>query len=169
MAMKDYTDRELRELHERRENTFSVTLRGQRRHAILFEPYNISHTEYRVLALLLFSNGCEPSVIADKLMILRQTMTKVIDSLESKGYAERAEHPYDRRRVFINLLPEGKRIARELLCLESDYLERVDSQFTQEEMETYRSLSGRIQEARSSVMQEILAERAAKSEAALEA
>ena len=169
MAMKDYTDRELRELHERRENTFSVTLRGQRRHAILFEPYNISHTEYRVLALLFFSGGCEPSVIADKLMILRQTMTKVVDSLESKGYAVRTEHPYDRRKVFINLLPEGKRLARELLCLESDYLDRVDRQFTQEEMDTYRSLSARIQEARTSVMQEIVAERASEDKIALDA
>ena len=169
MAVKHYTDRELRELHEQRENTFSVTLRGQRRHAILFEPYNISHTEYRVLALLFFTGGCEPSVIADRLMILRQTITKVIDSLESKGYAERAEHPYDRRKVFINLLPEGKRVARELLCLESDYLDRVDRQFTQEEMDTYRSLSGRIQETRTAVMQAILAERAADIEAPLDA
>lgn len=169
MAVKHYTDRELRELHEQRENTFSVTLRGQRRHAILFEPYNISHTEYRVLALLFFTGGCEPSVIADRLMILRQTITKVIDSLESKGYAERAEHPYDRRKVFINLLPEGKRVARELLCLESDYLDRVDRQFTREEMDTYRSLSGRIQETRTAVMQAILAERAADIEAPLDA
>ena len=169
MARKNYTDRELRELHEQRENTFSVTLRGQRRHAILFEPYNISHTEYRVLALLFFSGGCEPSVIADQLMILRQTITKVIDSLESKGYAERTEHPYDRRKVFINLLPEGKRVARELLCLESDYLDRVDRQFTQEEMDTYRSLSGRIQETRTAVMQAIMAERAGDSKASLDA
>ena len=169
MAIRQYTDRELLELHERREQSFSVTLRGQRRHAILFEPYNISHTEYRVLALLFFSHGCEPSVIADKLMILRQTMTKVVDSLESKGYAVRTEHPYDRRKVFINLLPEGKRLARELLCLESDYLDRVDRQFTQEEMDTYRSLSARIQEARTSVMQEIVAERASEDKIALDA
>ena len=159
--MKHYTDRELKQLHEQRENTFSVTLTGQRRHAILFEPYNVSHTEYRALALLFFSNGCEPSVMADKLLILRQTMTKVIDSLEAKGYAERTVHPYDRRKLFINLLPEGKRIARELLCVESDYVARVDAQFTQEEMDTYRTLAGRIQQVREEVMQEILDERAA--------
>lgn len=161
MAIRQYTDRELLELHEQREQAFSVTLRGQRRHAILFEPYNVSHTEYRVLALLFFSNGGEPSVIADRLMVLRQTMTKVIDSLEAKGYAERTVHPHDRRKVFINLLPEGRRIARELLCLESDYLDRVDRQFTAEELETYRALSGRIQDARTAVMQEIMDERAA--------
>jgi DNA-binding MarR family transcriptional regulator len=93
----------------------------------------------------------------------------VIDALESKGYAERTEHPYDRRKVFINLLPEGKRVARELLCLESDYLDRVDRQFTQEEMDTYRSLSGRIQETRTAVMQAIMAERAGDSKASLDA
>ena len=169
MAIRKYTDRELLELHQRREQTFSVTLKGQRRHAILFEPYNISHTEYRVLALLFFSHGCEPSVIADKLMILRQTMTKVVDSLETKGYAVRTVHPYDRRKLFINLLPEGQRVARELLCLESDYIDRVDSQFTQEEMETYRSLSARIQQAREKVMEEIVAERDAEMKDAQDA
>ena len=169
MATKYYSDQELRQLHERRESTFSVTLVGQRRHTILFEPYNISHTEYRVLALLFFSGGCEPSVIADKLMILRQTMTKVLDSLETKGYVERTVHPYDRRKMFINLLPDGKRLTRELLCLESDYIGRVDGQFTPEELETYRSLSGRIQEARINVMQEIMAERASEGAAASDA
>ena len=169
MTTKHYTDRELKELHERRENTFSVTLIGQRRHAILFEPYNVSHTEYRALALLFFSNGCEPSVMADKLMILRQTMTKVIDSLETKGYAVRTVHPYDRRKLFVNLLPEGQRIARELLCLESDYIDRVDSRFTQEELDTYRALSGRIQQARMEVMQQIVSERSEPDGAAPEA
>ncbi len=163
MAIRQYTDRELLELHERREQTFSVTLSGQRRHAVLFEPYNISHTEYRVLALLFFSHGCEPSVMADKLLILRQTMTKVIDSLEAKGYVAREVHPYDRRKLYINLLPEGTRLARELLCLESDYLDRVDSQFTQEEMDTYRGLAKRIQEARETVMEQIVAERSAEA------
>ena len=161
MAIRQYTDRELQELHERREQTFSVTLTGQRRHAVLFEPYNISHTEYRVLALLFFSHGCEPSVMADKLLILRQTMTKVIDSLEAKGFVAREVHPYDRRKLYINLLPKGTRLARELLCLESDYLDRVDSQFTQEEMDTYRGLAKRIQEAREKVMEQIVAERSA--------
>ncbi len=164
MATRQYTDRELRELHEQRERTLSVTLKGQRRHAILFEPYNISHTEYRVLVLLFFSNGCEPSVMADRLMILRQTMTKVIDSLETKGYVERTIHPYDRRKVYINLLPAGKMLARELLCVESDYLSRVDGQFTPEELETYHALSGRIQEARAAVMEEIISERAANKQ-----
>ncbi len=168
MKIRQYTDRELLELHERREQTFSVTLTGQRRHAVLFEPYNISHTEYRVLALLFFSHGCEPSVMADKLMILRQTMTKVIDSLETKGYVVREVHPYDRRKLYVNLLPEGTRLARELLCLESDYLDRVDSQFTQEEMDTYRALAGRIQEARERVMEQIVEERKRESGAALE-
>ena len=112
MAIRQYTDRELRALHERREQTFSVTLRGQRRHAILFEPYNISHTEYRVLALLFFSDGGEPSVIADKLMILRQTMTKVIDSLEAKGYVSAEQHPDDRRVKQIRLTERGEELCR---------------------------------------------------------
>ena len=164
MELREYTDQELLEQHNRREQTFSVTLTGQRRHAILFEPYNVSHTEYRVLAMLFFSGGCEPSVMADRLMILRQTMTKVIDSLEEKGYCVRTVHPTDRRKLFVTLLPEGRKIARTLLCLETDYLERVDSQFTAEEMATYRELCRRIQDARTEVVQEIIRERSGEKD-----
>ena len=163
METKEYTDQELLELNNRREQTFSVTMTGHRRHAILFEPYNISHTEYRVLAMLFFSGGCEPSVMADKLLILRQTMTKVIDSLEAKGYCVRTVHPSDRRKLFISLLPEGRKMARRLLCIESDYIGRVDEKFTEEEMAAYRDLCRRIQNARIEVVQEMIGERGGKA------
>lgn len=168
MASRQYTDQELLVLHNRREQTYSVTLTSQRRHAILFEAYDISHTEYRVLTSLFFTNGCEPSIIAGKLMLLRQTMTKVLDSLEAKGYVVRMNHPNDRRRLFVNLLPKGRQMARELLCLESDYINRVDELFTPEELETYHSLFSRIQEARINVLQQMMEERAAEKDAATE-
>lgn len=161
MTRKNYTDQELQTLHEQRERTFFDTTSSQRRHGSLYEPYDITHSEYRVLALLYFCGGCEPSVMADRLMILRQTMTKLIDSLEAKGYAVRTEHPSDRRKLYIVLLPEGKRIARELMCIESDFIDRVNARFTPEELETFHTLAARLQAARNDVVQELLAEREA--------
>ena len=165
MANKEYSDQQLYALHERREQTYLRKLTGQRQHADLFKPYSISQAEYRVLALLYFSDGCEPSVMADRLLLLRQTMTKVIDSLEQKELVVRTVHPSDRRKLFINLLPEGRRLVRELLSMESDYLDRVDAQFTPEELDTYLHLRAKIQTVRSQVLQQIAQERAAEAEA----
>jgi len=159
MAKKQYDDQELLALHERREQTHSQTVSSQKWHGVLFEPYNISLSEYRVLATLYFSDDIEPSVVADKLLILRQTMTKIVDSLEAKALVTRAVHPSDRRKLYITLLPRGRQVARELLSIESDFLRRVDERFSPEELETYRRLSARIRTARAEVMQEIVQER----------
>ncbi len=161
MADRTYSEQELFALHERREKTLSQKLSTQKWHFVLFEPYNISHSEYRVLATLYFNGDSEPSFLADKLQILRQTMTKLVDSLESKGLVSRAVHPSDRRRLYISLLPKGTETIRELLCIESDFYSRVEAQFTEAELEAYLDLSSRIRSARAEVMQEIVKERSA--------
>ncbi len=161
MADEYYTDEALRALYQRREQIFAQNSSAQKLHAALFEPYDVSFSEYRVLATLYFHDDCEPSVMADRLMILRQTMTKVIDSLEEKGLVIRTVHPSDRRKLYINLLPEGRRVARALLCTESEYLDRVDKRLPQEELDTYVRLSAKVRDIRAEVIQEILRERKA--------
>jgi len=157
---KNPTDEELEREYRRRESFFSKRLSGNRQHEMLFEPYNVSPTEYRALAFLLFCpGGSEPSVIADTLCILRQTMTKVVDSLERKGLVTRTGHPSDRRRVSVVLEPKGEALARELLILETRYQESVDARLTPEELETYHRLFWRIQEIRQEELDRILSSR----------
>ena len=162
MTIHSYSDQELREQFERRERSYARTLSVQFKHAQLFAPFKIPHAEHRVLAYLLFYGGTEPSVVADSLMILRQTMTKVIDSLEAKGLAERVEHPSDRRKVFVKLLPEGERIAREQLSIEADFLDRVYAEISEEDQAEYHRLNDMLQETRDRILQEILDERSAR-------
>lgn len=156
----EYTFDQLKELHEKREYAYTKSLSGQRRHEIMFDPYNVSPTEYRALAFLYFNgHEAEPSIIADSLEILRQTMTKVIASLEKKGLVSRREHPTDRRRVYIKLLPKGIQVAEELVVLETDYCRMVDSNFSQEELDTYHDLSWRLQKISDDTLQSLMASR----------
>lgn len=147
MGKKQYSDWELRELFEKRETALKSELFSRKKHAILYSPFNITASEYRAMAVLLFSDGAEPSVVADTLMMSRQAMTKVIDSLESKKLAVRVEHPTDRRRIFVKLLPTGTELIRKLLTIETEYSARVDQHFTEEELSVYRKLFWRRQEA----------------------
>lgn len=159
LLKNNYSFEQLKELHQKREETYISSLSGQRRHEIMFEPFNVSPTEYRVLAFLYFNGReAEPSVIADSLHILRQTMTKVIDSLEKKSFVSRREHPTDRRRVFITLLPEGASSAEKLVSMETDYCNLVDEQFSKEELDTYHELSWRIQKVSDDTLRSFLAE-----------
>lgn len=45
-------------------------------------------------------DGAAPSQIADDLMILRQSMTNIVDSLEKQSLVERSAHPNDRRAYY---------------------------------------------------------------------
>lgn len=156
MEKSFYSDEQLQELFERRELTLTSTLKVQRGHASLFEYFNLSRTEYRVIAYLLFHPNSEPSAMADALMVLRQTMTKVIDTLEKRGYAARSLNVNDRRRLLIKLSPEGEALARRILSIESDYYTRVREIVSEEDMQTYRFLTNKVQSTRNQVMQDIL-------------
>ena len=154
--MANYTDEELKYRFEARERYTAVAFSGSRRHVLLFEPYNVSPHEYRVLSVLFISGGCEPSVIADKLNTLRQTMTKILDGLEAKKLVLRTAHPSARRRVFVKLLPEGEALARELLTLETDYNLAIENHFEPGEYELYRKLFQKLQDARDEELHRIL-------------
>lgn len=159
MNSKTYPDEHLRKLFQHREEEYAKRLYTLKLHAMIFEQYNISHTEFRVLSRLMITGGEEPSVLADSLLVLRQAMTKVIDSLEKKGLVKRTEHPTDRRRLYVVPLPEGLDIAKKMLTIEADFMERVEANFNPEDSANYRELSGRIREARNAALTEIMEER----------
>ncbi|OUP07446.1 MarR family winged helix-turn-helix transcriptional regulator [Collinsella sp. An2] len=48
-----------------------------------------------------------PSVLADTLGYTRPRMTRILDSLVSKGYVERKNDENDRRKVLVRATPEG--------------------------------------------------------------
>lgn len=147
----------------RREQMFCHTLLTEKRHELLFAPFNISFSQYRILIYLQQRHeGVQPSVIADDLVLLRQTVTNLLDGMAQRGWIERHPHPQDRRRLLIRLLPDGKKLAKQLLKLETEYDLRVDSHFTREELELYYRLRTRRDQARETELQNILLERETK-------
>jgi len=55
---------------------------------------------------------CEPAAVAEATRLPRQTMTFILDTLETRGLAVRRPHPRDRRRKTIRLSPAGRKLAR---------------------------------------------------------
>ncbi|AKA67695.1 MarR family winged helix-turn-helix transcriptional regulator [Clostridium scatologenes] len=107
--------------------------------------HGVSYSEYRIIRLLRkYQNGIEPSVIADKLAILRQTTTNMVDGLQKKYLVERSPHPVDRRRIYIKLTPEGVELANKLVEEMSSVQSRVLSHFTSEDMEKYLDIRTKI-------------------------
>lgn len=70
--------------------------------------YSMSMGEDPVLEYLSrHEDGMSPSDLAEKLGYTRPRMTRIIDSLESKGYVERIPDAHDRRRVIVHCTDEG--------------------------------------------------------------
>ena len=81
----------------------------------LFEASPISRTETEILFLLFVEDGekSEPAVLADRLHVSRQTMTGLLDRLESNGFVTRQAHPTDRRRKVVLLSERGLNLIRD--------------------------------------------------------
>jgi DNA-binding MarR family transcriptional regulator len=73
----------------------------------------LPRTETEILgALWREPDAAEPAILAERLRVSRQSMTGLLDKLESGGYVARAGHPTDRRRTVVRLKPKGEALVR---------------------------------------------------------
>jgi len=68
--------------------------------------------EFSVLTLILSNPDIRQGVLARRLMIKRAHMTKLVRSLEKRGYVERRIPDEDRRSVMLKLTVEGRTFVR---------------------------------------------------------
>ena len=145
-----------------REMSYRYTLETEKRHEMLFAPYDVSFPVFRVLSyLLMYPDVATPSQIADELMILRQSMTNILDGLEKRGLVCREIDPGDRRRIRVRLLPAGEKLSVELFEMESAYLKKMGKYISDEERQTYRALEKKMYDAKVAALNDILHEREA--------
>lgn len=56
-----------------------------------------------------------PSEIADRVLVASATMTATLDALERRGWVQRVANPADRRSVLVEITPEGRAVADQVL------------------------------------------------------
>ena len=157
---KELISEEARQRAIYRETSYRYSAETDKRHELLFAPYDVSFPVFRVLSyLVLNENGATPSQIADELMILRQSMTNILDTLEKRGLVCREIDPNDRRRIRVRLQPAGEALSAELLALEDSYLVKMGKYISDEERRAYRVLDKKTYDAKVAALNDILKER----------
>ena len=157
---KELISEEARQRAIYRETSYRYSAETDKRHELLFAPYDVSFPVFRVLSyLVLNGGGATPSQIADELMILRQSMTNILDALEKRELVCREIDPNDRRRIRVKLLPAGEALSVELLALEDSFLVRMGKYISDEERRTYRVLDKKMYNAKVAALNDILRER----------
>ena len=73
----------------------------------------LPRTETELLVMLWKEpDAAEPAILAERLHVSRQSMTGLLDKLESGRYVARSAHPTDRRRTIVRLKPKGLAVVR---------------------------------------------------------
>jgi DNA-binding MarR family transcriptional regulator len=83
--------------------------------------FELKPGEFSVLTLIMQNPGIRQGLLAQRLMIKRAHMTKLIRSLEATGYVERTIPDEDRRSVRLTLTPRGRDTVRRHWTRFDDY------------------------------------------------
>ena len=82
--------------------------------ASLLRPLDLTPASGLVLSILADSEDpLPPHEIAERLIVSRATVTGLVDSLESRGLAQRRPHPTDRRMLLVAITDKGRQRAEE--------------------------------------------------------
>jgi len=98
--------------------------------------HGLSASAFQTLAILDGAGEALPGhVIADRLVVTSASMTSLVDTLERRGLVERRPHPTDRRKVLIQLTPDGERIVDQQLPVIHAVINRAISALAESDRE----------------------------------
>lgn len=110
------------------------------------KPYQLSKSEFRTLMMLFGNPGKQthPSELCQWALQKPTNMTRIIDGLLKLGLVTRRPSDEDRRRIILEVTPEGDRLVRRLLPLLKPKLEAMFHGFTTEERRQFSRLTEKL-------------------------
>lgn len=81
----------------------------------------VTEQQWRVLRVLAERGTLDPTEIADRSCLLMPSLTRILQTLSSKGLVRRGAHPTDRRKQLVTITDTGRRLIDDNL-LESQRL-----------------------------------------------
>lgn len=82
-------------------------------HGPIKKKLEISQGEWAVLAYLERMQVTTPTQIANEFSLTTARIANILNSLEKKGYVHRRNDSVDRRKVFVTITAEGRKISKE--------------------------------------------------------
>ena len=108
---------------------WQTTVTWQRWIKTALEPYQISHAQFVILALLLWheENNLQPiqSKISNKTKLDKMTVSKSLKKLAADNLVARNEHTHDTRAKTVKLTRQGRQLIKKLVPL----VEGIDHEF----------------------------------------
>ena len=110
--------------------------------------YDITEPQWRVLRVINDRGAADASGLAEVGLLHAPSVTRILKELERRDLIVRKPDAHDRRRVLVELTPEGRQvvkdIAREVLRVMREYSERFGDQRLARLADELRALSAAI-------------------------
>ena len=104
----------------------------------------LSSGQPKVLECLLENEGSDQKTIAHMCEIEQATLGGILNRMEAKGLIERRQKEGNRRSLFVNFTPQGKKVALKMEEIFDNADEKIKSYLTDEEFEQLNNLLNKL-------------------------
>jgi DNA-binding MarR family transcriptional regulator len=110
---------------------------------VVFNEFALTRNEWLILAVLRFSpEGLSQSYIKDTLGLEVSYFSKVLNSVEDKGYIIREIDKFDRRNRIVKLNPKAKSKTKKIFKIIYDFTNKVQADLSDKQVaDLHKSLS----------------------------
>ncbi|MFS8056566.1 homoprotocatechuate degradation operon regulator HpaR [Rhizobium sp. BR 317] len=101
----------------------------------ILAAHDVTEQQWRVIRVLSEAGRLDATEVADKASILAPSLTRMIRSLEERGFITKHKDEADGRRVLLQITPAGQAIVEEVMPESLKVYSDIDSRFGAERME----------------------------------
>ncbi|HBF28885.1 homoprotocatechuate degradation operon regulator HpaR [Rhizobium sp.] len=106
----------------------------------MLAEHDITEQQWRVIRVLYEDGMLDASEVAARAFILAPSLTRMIRSMEERGFISKHKDSSDGRRVLLKIAPEGEMIIREVLPDSRKIYQDLEKHFSRERMENLLEL-----------------------------
>jgi homoprotocatechuate degradation regulator HpaR len=106
----------------------------------------VTEQQWRVLRVLAERGTMDPKDLAHAACLLNPSLTRIMQLLEKKGLIARHDHPTDRRKVLLEITPEGSALLRRAAPESNAIFARLEERYGGERMEQLLDLLNTLSE-----------------------
>lgn len=104
---------------------WQTTISWQRLIKKSLDDYDISHSQFVIMAILLWFGAAKQTLIIEQSKLDKMTVSKSLKTLSSKGLVSRLEDKNDSRAKIVSLTKKGKALTQKLVPM----IEEIDKKF----------------------------------------
>lgn len=118
----------------------------------MLAKHDVTEQQWRVVRVLYEAGTLDASEVAERAFILAPSLTRMIRSLEERGFISKHKDKADGRRVLLRIAPAGETIIREVMPDSRKIYQDLENRFGRERMDillelldelaTYRNEAG---------------------------